>query len=109
MQELIGLVAVVMVFGIPITAIVTAHFRQLAQMKMNRSSEQDQALLHELQAVKQQIEQLRDTTTQYDMSFDTALQRLESRMSHIEQRVNAVEQRAASPNTETQSLKNMQG
>lgn len=88
MQELIGLVAVVMVFGIPITAIVTAHFRQLAQMKMNRSSEQDQTLLHELQAVKQQIEQLRDTTTQYDMSFDTALQRLEARVSHLETRSN---------------------
>lgn len=92
MQELIGLVAVVMIFGIPITAIVTSHFRQLAQMKTNRSSEQDQALLNELQAVKQQIEQLRDTTTQYDMSFDTALQRLEARVSHLETRSNRYEE-----------------
>ena len=32
---------------------------------------------------------LRDTTTRYDMSFDTALQRLENRMAYLEQQVNS--------------------
>ena len=109
MGELIGLVAVVMIFGIPISAIVTSHFRELARMKMNRDNQQDQAVLNELQAVKQQIEQLRDTTTQYDMSFDTALQRLESRMTHLEQRVNAIDQRASEAESQMQTLKTRQG
>ena len=36
-------------------------------------------------ALRRQMESLRDTTTQYDISFDTALQRMESRVNHIEQ------------------------
>ena len=48
--------------------------------------------LNEIQALRQQMVELRDTTTKYDMSFDAALQRLESRMGHLEGRVTSVEQ-----------------
>jgi hypothetical protein len=41
--------------------------------------------------LKRQIEELRDTTTKYDMSFDTALQRIESRVSNVENRVSGIE------------------
>ncbi len=45
----------------------------------------------ELAELRKQVEALRDTTTKYDLSFDTALQRLESRMSHMEERQKALE------------------
>jgi hypothetical protein len=77
---------------IPITAIIcvvflpiwTHHQRKMMEMKLKMSEKTDGNLLQELQSLKAQIIDLRDTTTRYDMSFDAALQRLESRMSHIE-------------------------
>jgi predicted nucleic acid-binding Zn-ribbon protein len=44
----------------------------------------------ELAALRQQIDDLRDTSTQYDLSFDTALQRMERRVEHLEQQQNRI-------------------
>ncbi len=95
MEHLVGLVAVAGVFGIPIIAVLTAHHRKLVEMRLKSAQTADHGVLAELQALKHQITELRDTTTKYDMSFDSALQRLESRMGHLESRVSVVEQ---SPN-----------
>ncbi len=81
---LIPLVVVTLIFGIPIVAILTHHHRKVLEMKLRLKQEMDQSIRMELQSIRNQIQQLRDTTTQYDMSFDTALQRLESRVSHLE-------------------------
>jgi hypothetical protein len=85
---LIPLAVVCLIFGIPIVAILTHHHRKVLEMKLRLKQETDQSLRRELQSIRSQIEQLRDTTTQYDMSFDTALQRLEARVSHLETRSN---------------------
>src|SRR5262245_60428961 len=45
--------------------------------------------------LKREVAQLRDTTTRYDMAFDTALERLESRIAQVEKN-----SRAASTETE---------
>ena len=37
-----------------------------------------------VEALRKEVASLRDTTTRYDISFDTALQRLESRTTHLE-------------------------
>jgi hypothetical protein len=43
------------------------------------------AVREELAALRTQVTELRDTTMQYDLSFDTALQRLERRVEQVEQ------------------------
>ena len=47
----------------------------------------EERLSADLLSLRAELAQLRETTTQYDVSFDTALQRLEARMAHLEQRV----------------------
>lgn len=44
--------------------------------------------------VKKQLAELRDMATRYDLSFDTALKRLEGRMTFLEQRVQPMEQKS---------------
>ena len=63
---------------------------ELAQLRAQQQSETNiapemAALRQEVTTMKEELRSLRDTTTQYDMSFDTALQRVEQRMSHLEQ------------------------
>ena len=41
-------------------------------------------LTQEVQSLKKEVAQLRDTTTRYDLPFDTALQRMESRIENLE-------------------------
>jgi len=38
---------------------------------------------------REEVRALRDTSMQYDLSFDNSLQRMEQRMSSVERRVNA--------------------
>ena len=40
----------------------------------------------EVESVRRELAELRDTATRYDISFDAALQRIESRVGHLEQR-----------------------
>ncbi len=90
MGEIIGLVAVVLIFGTVLVAVWGEHQRKMIEARA-RAGNQDSAMLSELQRLRHEVEQLRDTTTKYDMSFDTALQRIESRVSNVEQRLSAVE------------------
>jgi predicted nucleic acid-binding Zn-ribbon protein len=91
MGEWIGLVAVICIFGWPMLMIVLKHQRQMAEMRMNVLGKADQSILAELEELKRQMSEMRDTTTRYDMSFDSALQRMESRMSHVEQKMHQIE------------------
>jgi hypothetical protein len=95
MGELIGLVVVIGIFGTPVIAVLASHFRQMAEIK-SRDPKNSPTVLLELDQIKEQMAALRDTTTRYDMSFDTALQRLESRMTNIEERLMNAEHSQAS-------------
>ncbi|MCX6361203.1 MAG: hypothetical protein NT029_15460 [Armatimonadetes bacterium] len=86
MPDLVGLVAVMMTFGIPMVAIITSHQRKLAEIQANRPTNQASASTSEIEALRRQIAELRDTTTNFDLSFDTALQRIEQRVTHLEQK-----------------------
>lgn len=72
------------------------HRRKLAQMKLallhRQSRESAEVPEKALEELRREIAALRDTSTQYDMSFDTALQRLESRIGHMENQVNELKQ-----------------
>lgn len=63
---------------------------ELAQLKAQQNSvhaaPEVAALRQELAALREEVSALRDTSTQYDLSFDTALQRVEQRISRVEQK-----------------------
>ena len=86
MGEMIGLVAVVLIFGVPIIAIWTQHQRKLLEMKLMLGNKGDNGLRAEFEALREEVRSLRDTSMQYDLSFDTALQRMEQRVERMEMR-----------------------
>jgi hypothetical protein len=84
------------IFG-SITAIVSMkHRHKMEEMRILRGEGGKNVAGDDLRKLQEQIHELRDTTTRYDMSFDAALQRLEARVSHIES-----QQRQASPQVDT--------
>ena len=86
-----GNLAILLIFGLPIIAVVTSHQRKLMEMKLKLGAQTQATPSREMQDLKRAIDELRDTTTRYDISFDAALQRIESRVGHLEGRVNAIE------------------
>lgn len=86
MGEIIGLTSVVLIFGLPIIWIWTEHQRKVLQMKLQLNKQGDTDLRTEFEALRQEVRSLRDTTMQHDLSFDTALQRMEQRVERIEGR-----------------------
>jgi|GEM_PF-805787 hypothetical protein len=80
-DEIIGMIAVALIFGgIPITAMLTYHQRKLAEIKARISNTGSEEVRQELKAIREEVAQLRDTSTKFDMSFDAAITRLEQRM-----------------------------
>jgi hypothetical protein len=63
----------------------------MMKMKMQLQNQGDANLRASVEALQQEVRALRETSTQYDLSFDSALQRMESRMENVERRVQAVE------------------
>ena len=55
---------------------------ELAKSESQKKSGRE--TLDAVESLRKEVEQLRDTTTRYDLSFDTALQRLEARVGHLE-------------------------
>jgi hypothetical protein len=88
-EIVIPVTGIICLFGLPIW---TSHQRKMMELRLRVNQEGDQSVLTELQSLRAQMTDLRDTTTRYDMSFDAALQRIESRVGHLETRVAAVEQ-----------------
>jgi hypothetical protein len=76
-----------MILMIPIVWIWTTHRRKLEEMRLRHQITVAEETRAAIEAVRKEVAALRDTTTEYDVSFDTALHRMDSRMGNIEQRV----------------------
>ena len=50
-----------------------------------------QLLRAEIEAMRQEMRSLRDTTTQYDLSFDTALQNMEKKVEILNRKLLLIE------------------
>jgi hypothetical protein len=78
--------AIIAGMGTIIAAIVIG-VRSWVRVELAKSESQrgvNRETLAAVESLRKEVEQLRDTTTRYDLSFDTALQRLEARMGHLE-------------------------
>ena len=72
------------IFGFLTVSSVLKHQRKMLELKAKTGYVQSDTSSNELRELTRQIAELRDTTTRYDMSFDSALQRLESRVGNLE-------------------------
>ena len=63
--EAVGMLAVLLLFGMPITAIITSHFRKMAEIKMRQGQSADSNVSEAIRDLKDQFNELRDTTTKY--------------------------------------------
>lgn len=88
MEELIPILGVLGVFGIPISAIWTSHRRQILEMQLKMKNQGSTEVQGAINALREEVKQLRDTSMNYDISFDSALQRMENRVENLERRVN---------------------
>jgi hypothetical protein len=91
MPDGIVLLIPIMALSIPIIAIVAAFKHKSEELRIKAGMMGDANVASQLREIQNQITELRDTTTRYDMSFDSALQRIESRVGNLENRVTAVE------------------
>lgn len=87
MGEFVGLIAVMGFFCIPISAIWTSHRRQVLEMQLKLKQQGSADVQNSINALREEVRQLRDTSMQYDLSFDAALQRMEQRVEGVERRV----------------------
>ena len=79
-----GVLSIIFIFSIPLLAITTTHRRKMLEMKLRMHTQGDDSLRATVDQLRSEVRSLRDTTTQYDMSFDTALQRIERRVDSLE-------------------------
>lgn len=86
------------IFSVPIVAIWTEHRRKMAELQARLRSERADST-NEVKDLARQIADLRSTATEYDLSFDSALQRLESRMDLLDERLKRLEGVAAPSET----------
>lgn len=106
---LVELFALFCIFGIPMSIpilnIWTRHQREMMQMRLRLHQHGEGNMGADLAALRQEIHALRETSMQYDLSFDAALQRLEQRVIRTEQNMQA----AAQPVTHNNAPTGMQG
>jgi hypothetical protein len=88
------------IFSIPPFLIWTSHRRKMEELKIQKQRMMAEDVRSEFAALRQEIRDLRDTTMQYDLSFDTALQHMERRMAHLERQARVTTD-AASPQNVT--------
>jgi septal ring factor EnvC (AmiA/AmiB activator) len=83
-----------LIFSIPLLAIWTEHRRRMAELTARIRTEKAPTgqVQDQLRDLGRQISDLRATATEFDLSFDTALQRMESRLNHMDERMKRLEQ-----------------
>ena len=79
----VGAPAVAISCVIPL-AIWTHHRRKMEELRMKGGRILTEDIRTEFATIRAEIRALRDTSMQYDLSFDTALQQMERRINRIE-------------------------
>ncbi len=76
------------IFSIPLALIWTHHRRKMEELRNQKQVRIAEDVRAEFASVRAEIKALRDTATQYDISFDTSLQQAERRIAALERQAN---------------------
>lgn len=82
---------ILMIFGLKLFTIWTRHRIKLEEMRQRSVQVPNNASSAQMLAIQTEVQQLRDTCTQFDMSLEHSLKRLDDTVTHIEQRLRALE------------------
>jgi predicted nuclease with TOPRIM domain len=66
---------------------VLKHRKEMLQMELERRRLSNQEVIAQIEALRQELAQLRDTSTQYDMSLQANLEMLQERVRMLEQQL----------------------
>ena len=75
MPEILALMIPITALLIPISVIWTKHRQRMEELRLGGRGVAA-GLVEEVRKLQEQVTELRDTTTRYDLSFDAALQRI---------------------------------
>jgi hypothetical protein len=81
---LVGIPSVTLFALLPMYGLYTFHKRKMEQFRLQRDNLLSQHIANEFDSVREEIKALRDTSMQYDLSFDTALHQMERRVNGLE-------------------------
>lgn len=88
MGNLFALAAVVFIFGpaliVPVLAMTQKHRREMAMLELEKQRKSNEEILKQIEALRQEIAELRQTTTQFDMSLQANLENLLERVRALE-------------------------
>jgi sensor histidine kinase regulating citrate/malate metabolism len=91
MEDIVGLALIMCIVGpvlfVPITAMVLKHRKEMLEMELERRRLSNQEIVAQIEALRQELAQLRDTSTQYDMSLQANLEILQERVRLLEQQL----------------------
>lgn len=87
--NLVPLAFVILVFGGGIIQRVLSTWEKRMEMQAQRQQGQNDAVTQQLAAVRAELAALRDTSTQFDMSVEQSIQRLEERVGRMESKAPA--------------------
>jgi septal ring factor EnvC (AmiA/AmiB activator) len=85
MVEILALAIPILALSIPIVALLTRYQIERAKILASRDTTSTAEL-------RKMLEELRETTTQYDLALDQTLQRIERKLEDLENRVAQLEQ-----------------
>lgn len=89
-MDIVALAVVIGIFGpglfIPITAMVIKHRKEMRQLELEKHRLSNQEIAKQIEALRAEIAQLRETSTQYDMSLQANLESLQERVRALEMR-----------------------
>ncbi|MFN3690668.1 MAG: hypothetical protein ACK4UU_07065 [Fimbriimonadales bacterium] len=92
-MDIVALAAVIGIFGpglfIPITAMVIKHRKEMMQLELEKRRLSNQEIAKQIEALRAEIAQLRETSTQYDLSLQANLESLQERVRSLEQQMEA--------------------
>lgn len=90
-MDLVALAAIVFIFGpalfIPITAMVLKHRKEMVQLELEKRRLNHQEIAKQIEALRQEIAHLRETSTQFDLSLQANLENLQERVRALEQQM----------------------
>jgi guanylate kinase len=96
---LVMFVGLPFIITLPISIFIwTRHKYRLEELRQQKHTSTQSDMVAQMEALRNEMHSLRDTTMQYDMSFDTALQRMESRVQNLERARNETQGIAAQGN-----------
>jgi hypothetical protein len=101
--ELIPISAIVLGIGAGIVKTITNSQERRLEMRLRLQQGQSDAVTQQIAALRQEIAALRDTSTQFDVSLEQSVQRLDDRLGRLETK-SAVQAAAPAHDEPTQRI-----